>query len=434
MIRPIGKNTKLACFEKETTEGVFVNPTREIPFKSCDLKKVMKTEEDTSNIGEVFTSDLITMGYDLTGNIEMNVYPETIGDILFFTLGKSKNDNPIKGVLILKYVGDEKGARYKIYDNDGDISLLFETYDGTSWNSLFDIVIENLTLTQIKTAIETATSNVLVNINGSGAGTDFKIMVDPLIIKNEGENVLGLIFARKSTSSYKSHNIYASNSALDSIPSFSILVDKNYGAGKCFGYAGAKINTLSLSYAVKTFVTSSISVRAKEEYSDKADTSADFEMTNPFVTNQVEVYLDGVRMSDIKDFKLDVNNNMYVDEAVGLDTYNTQDRQGGIINISGTANLTISNTDRDATQRINEKYVNNEAIDLLLIMNTSILLETDIYNKVIIYIPKIKLSDGTVSIGGGERLTLSFAGLAVKSNLYDRHIDVFVNNKKITDY
>jgi len=333
MIRPIGKNTKLACFEKETTEGVYVNPTREIPFKSCDLKKVMKTEEDTSNIGEVFTSDLITMGYDLTGNIEMNVYPETIGDILFFTLGKSKNDNPIKGVLILKYVGDEKGARYKIYDNAGDISLLFETYDGTSWNSLFDIVIKNLTLTQIKTAIETATSNVLVNINGSGAGTDFKIMVDPVIIKNEFENVLGLIFARKSTSSYKSHNIYASNSALDSIPSFSLLLDKNYGVGKCFGYSGAKINTLSLSYAVKTFVSASLSVRAKEEYSNITDTSADFEMTTPYLTNQVEMYLDGVRMSDIKDFKLDVNNNMYVDEAVGLDTYNTQDRQGGIINI-----------------------------------------------------------------------------------------------------
>ena len=434
MIRPIGKNTKLACFEKETTEGVFVNPTREIPFKSCDLKKVMKTEEDTSNIGEVFTSDLITMGYDLTGNIEMNVYPETIADILFFTLGKSKNDNPIKGVLTLKYIGSDTCARYKVYDDSGNISLLVETNSGASWTTLVDIEVESKTLAQIKTTIEGATSDLLVNVIGVGTGADFKIMVDPVIIKNEGENVLGLIFARKSSSSYKSHNIYASNSALDSIPSFSILLDKGYGVGKCFGYSGAKINTLSLSYAVKTFVSASLSVRAKEEYSNITDTSADFEMTTPYLTNQVEMYLDGVRMSDIKDFKLDVNNNMYIDEAVGVLTYNKQDRQGGVINVSGTANLTVDDTDRAATQRINKKYVNNEAIDLLLIMNTSILLETDIYNKVIIYIPKIKLSDGTVSIGGGERLTLSFAGLAVKSNLYNKHIDVFVNNKKITDY
>jgi len=434
MIRPIGKNTKLACFEKEATEGVFVNPTREIPFKSCDLKKVMKVEEDTSNIGEVFTSDLVTMGYDLTGNIEMNVYPETIGDILYFTLGKDVLGNPIKGVLTLKYVGDEKGARYKIYDNAGDISLLFETYDEASWNTLVDIEVESKTLAQIKTAIEEATSDLLVNVIGVGTGADFKIMADPLIIKNEGENVLGLIFARKSTSSYKSHNIYASNSALDSIPSFSLLLDKNYGEGKCFGYSGAKINTLSLSYAVKTFVTASLSVRAKEEYSNITDTSADFETTTPYLTNQVEMYLDGVRISDIKDFKLDVNNNMYIDEAVGLNTYNTQDRQGGIINVSGTANLTVDDTDRTATQRINDKYISNEAVDLIIVMNTNNLIEADVYSKTIIYIPKIKLSDGTVSIGGGERLSLSFAGQAVKSNLYDRHIDVFVNNKKITDY
>ena len=434
MIRPIGKNTKLACFEKEATEGVFVNPTREIPFKSCDLKKVMKTEEDTSNIGEVFTSDLITMGYDLTGNIEMNVYPETIGDILFFTLGKSKNDNPIKGVLILKYVGDEKGARYKVYDNAGDISLLFETYDGTSWNSLFDIVIENLTLTQIKTAIENETTDLIVNIEGTGTGTDFKIMTDPFIFKTETENITALILAKKSSNSYKNHNIWASNSALDSIPSFSLLLDKNYGEGKCFGYSGAKINTLSLSYAVKTFVTVSLSVRAKEEYSNITDTSADFETTTPYLTNQVTLYLDGIRITDIKDLKFDVNNNMYIDEAVGLNTYNTQDRQGGIINVSGTANLTVDDTDRTATQRINDKYISNEAVDLIIVMNTNNLIEADVYSKTIIYIPKIKLSDGTVSIGGGERLSLSFAGLAVKSNLYDRHIDVFVNNKKITNY
>ena len=429
LIRPIGKSTKLACFELETTEGIYVNPTKEISFKSCDLKQTMKTEEDTSNIGEVFTSDLVTMGYDVTGNIEMNFYPETAQDILFFTLGKRDitTYNAIKGLLTLKYIGNNQRCRYSVYDNTGSNYLLIEVYNG-NWSTIFDEDIEALTLQEIKTLIEGATNDIAVTITGVGVGADFSL-VNQRIIKSETDSITGLLFAYKATSTKKAKRIWASNSVLDSIPSFSALVDKNYGAGKCFGYAGCKVNTLGLSFGVKTFVTASISVRAKDELANKTDTSVDFEMTNPFVTNNCKIILNGVEFNDIKDLKIDINNNMFIDEAVGVNTYNAQDRQGGIINVSGTANLTVEDGNLQATQVLNDAYTNNRAIDLLLILNSNLEVESDVYNKVYIYIPKVKLSDGTTGIGGAERLTLSFAGQAVKNNLYDRHIDVYLNDK-----
>ncbi|NMB82885.1 MAG: hypothetical protein GYA14_13820 [Ignavibacteria bacterium] len=430
LVRPIGKATKIACFEKEITEGVYVNPTKEYPFKSCDVKKTMKTEEDASNIGEVFTTDLITMGYDVTGNIEMNVYPETVKNILYFTLGKIDETtfNAIKGVLTIKYIGTQQGCRYSVYDNAGDLSLRVETYNGATWSALFDIVIETLTLAQIKIAIEGVTTDLLVYVEGVGVGSDLE-MVSEKVIKSDSDNVLGLLFAYKLSSSKKSKRVWGSNSVLDGIPSFSMLVDKLYGANKCFGYAGCKINTLSLSLAVKTFVTASLSLRAKEEYNDKTDTSTDFTMTNPFVTNNSKIVLNGVEFSDIKDLKLDINNNMYIDESVGVNTYNSQDRQGATINISGSANLTIEDGNRQVTQVLNDNYINNAPIDILIILNSNLKIEDDIYNKVYIYLSKVKLSDGTTSIGGAERLTLSFSGQAVKCSLTDRHIDVYLNDK-----
>ncbi len=428
IIRPIGKNTSLACFQKETTEGVFVDPTKEYPFKSCDLKKTMKTEEDTSNIGEVFTTDLITTGYDITGNLEMNVYPNNIAEILFYTLGKEAVSNAITGFLFLKYIGNGVGCRVKTATG----ALITEVYNGTSWVEDLNLTLSNYnTLSDLVNAINNA-GGYIANYWGTGLPTD--ISITQTNIKNENDSITFFTFLTSNTTKSKNHNIYASNVASDGIPSFSILLDKNLGVAKCFGYSGCKINTLSLSFAVKTLLTASLSLRAKKELSDQTWNATDFVLKQPFITNNVKLYVNGYEFTDIKDLKIDINNNMYIDEAVGVNTYNSQDRQGATINISGTANLTFEANNEQTTYILNQKYEKNEPIDLILIGETTLNYDTNVKSMFFIYLPKIKLSDGTISIGGAERLSLSFAGQAVKNSLYNKHIDIFINNDILTNY
>ncbi|NMD00700.1 MAG: hypothetical protein GYA62_13400 [Bacteroidales bacterium] len=428
IIRPIGKNTSLASFQKETTEGVFVNPTKEYPFKSCDLKKTMKTEEDTSNIGEVFTTDLITTGYDITGNVEMNVYPNNIAEILFFTLGKEAISNAISGFLFLKYIGNGEVCRVKTDTG----ALITEVHNGTSWVEDLNLTLSNYSnLSDLVSAINIA-GGYIANYWGTGDPTE--ISITQTNIKNENDSITFFTYLTSNTTKAKNHNIYASNLASDGIPSFSILLDKNLGSSKCFGYSGCKINTLSLSLAVKTFVTASLSLRAKEELTNQSWNATDFILKQPFVTNNVKLYVNGYVFSDIKDLKIDINNNMYIDEAVGLNTFNSQDRQGATINISGTANLTFEENNKQTTYILNQKYERNEPIDLIIIGETTLNYDTNIKAMFFIYLPKIKLSDGTISIGGAERLSLSFAGQVVKNSLYSKHIDIFINNDILTNY
>lgn len=433
MIRPIGKITKLATFEKEINEGVFITPTREIPFKSCDVKKTMKTEEDTSNVGEVFTSDLITMGYDVAGSIDMNFYPETAGDILFFALGKStKSTKTLVGGIFVNYTGNYEKVRLSFASS----VFTSEYWDGTQWlsdnnfgtNGSYDV--SGKTLAEIQTGINGFTGYRATGF-GTGNDTDIEEFSDIVIKNNQDTTILFVKFSKTITNT-NYHKIYASNSALDSIPAFSTLIDKGYGTGKCFGWSGCKINTLSLSFAVKTFITANISVKAKSETSGLTDNSSDFAMQTPYLTNNTRIFINNTEFTDIKDLKIDINNNMYVDEALGLDTYNTQDRQGATISISGTANLTIDTNDPSATQRIQEAYENNTPVSIILVLEGQNINSNAKYYS-IIKLSKVKLSDGTTTIGGGERLTLSFSGQAVKNSL-DNHIECYINNTKTTSY
>lgn len=428
IIRPIGKSARLGAFEKETIEGVFISPTKEIPFKSCDIKKAMKTEEDSSLVGAVFTTDIVTMGYDVQGNIEVNAYPETIGETLYFSLGKDSIDNPIKSIVTIRYNGTAKGCRVKTSAG----SLITETYDGTNWTEDLSIDLTGKTTIELCNAIN-LDSDYISNVWGTDNASELSITTAKTI-SNETDRKTELVIWRNTSTIAKNHNIYASNNVTDSIPSFSVIIDKGYGTGKSFGYSGCKINTMGLTFATKTFLTSSMSIRAKNEISEQTYLSTPFTMTNPFTTNRTRIFIDGYEFTDIKDLKIDINNNMYIDEAVGIDTYNAQDRQGGTIQISGTANLTIEDNNPQTTYILNQKYEKNEAIDIMLLCETEIEIDTGIKSMFVIYIPKVKLSDGTVSVGGAERLSLSFQGQAVKSSLTDTHIQTYINNKKTTAY
>ncbi len=428
IIRPVGKNAKLGCFEKEITEGNFINPTKEIPFKSCDLKKTMKTEEDSSLVGSVFTTDIVSMGYDIQGNIEMNAYPESLGEILYFTLGKDNIDNPIKSIVTIRYVGNAKRCRIKT--NGG--AFISEIFNGTDWIEDLNIDLTGKTTVELSEAIN-SNNNYISNVWGVDNASELTIPTAK-VISNELDRKTELLIFRNVSTIAKNHNIYASNDVTDTIPSFSVIIDKGFGNNKCFGYAGCKVNTMGLNFATKTFVTSSMSVRAKKELSEQTYLATPFQITNPFTTNRTRIFINGYEFTDIKDLKIDISNNMYIDEAVGIDTYNAQDRQGGTIQISGTANLTIEDNNPKTTYILNQKYEKNEAIDLILLCETEIEIDSGIKSMFVIYIPKIKLSDGTVSVGGPERLSLSFQGQAVKSSLSLTHIETYINNKKTTAY
>lgn len=431
MLRPIGKSARLAIFQKETKEGVFIQPTEEHAFKSCDAKKTMKTEEDASLVGSVYTTDLVTMGYEVNGNVEMNAYPDKLGDILYYSMGKSELGELAEAIFTIRYHGDKPYAR--VSKTGGEV-ILQTSNDGVVWVDDLNIDDLNVTLEQFKTLA--APINWICQILGVQNKTLLALhallTVDGEVIRSNYENITLIKLLRKNSTFGKTHTIYPSNVVTDTIPAFSMILDKGYGANKAFGYSGCKVNTASFTFATKTFFTVTLSVRAKQELPDQTYTAQPVKIQTPYTTNNASILIDGVLFEDIKELKIDINNNMYIDEAVGLETYNAQNRQGGNINISGTANLTIDDT-LNATYILNKKYEKNEALDLAVIVKSDALIDNVQY-LTMFYIPKVKLSDGTVSVGGAERLSLSFAGQAVKNTLSNVHIITYTTNNKLTNY
>jgi hypothetical protein len=126
---------------------------------------------------------------------------------------------------------------------------------------------------------------------------------------------------------------------------------------------------------------------------------------------------------------------MFLDEAVGVSTYNTQDRQKGKITISGNANYTYRASPSRSTHELIDKMNNNLPVEMILwIENLRYADETNVikYN-VLLRIPAIQFTDVIPVVSGGDRLVMPLNGEAV-SDPYSNHCTVYVTNTKTTEY
>lgn len=438
--RPTGKNTRIALFGKETTEGEFVDPTQSHHFVTENVKKTPQSIEDPSNIGQVFTSDMIKTGYNVEGAVELKAHPYFIGDSIFFTLGKSDAPtNPAQGFLIIWYTGVSLYARIKkvLSVFTAEISTDGTTWaDDTDFGTSGDYDATGETLAEIATAINGFDGYKAVYV-GYGAAPETNLAAFSVVtMMSNGVKVGACIqpFLIASTVA-KTHSIYADNSALTDIPPFSSAIDRNLGVGKDIALSGCKIPSLGISLVPRDLVSLTVNIKAMVQDDSYTFSAADVPNSQAFKTNLSKVFIDSLITQEVKEFSVNINNNFYTDEAIGTDTFISQGRQGATIDLSGSLNLTVATSTEEETIGLQDRMNNDIPVEMILYMENKDYadIDNDVLYSVLMRIRTVKLTDCSPVVSGPDRLTLPLAGKAVAST-FGRHIDVWVTNKRTTAY
>lgn len=440
VLRPIGKNTRIALFEQETTEGVYIDPTQAQHFVSEGLKYTPSSIEDPSNIGKVFTSDMVKTGYTVEGSVEMKAHPYFIGDALYFTLGKdSAPTDPASAYMLIWYNGDSPYARIKQVSTDliAEISDDGETWEAdTAFGTAGTLALSGLVASEIATAINLEPGYKCVILGHQSAPSSLLEEFTVELLKSNDIMVGACIRPFPSASvSVQSHYIYADDSAVEDIPSFSGIVDRNFGVNKDIGLAGCKVSSLGISFEPKNLVGLSLSIKAKHQYNNKEIGDLSVPSSKAYTTNLSKVFVGALMAQEVKDTTITINNNMFTDESVGEETFKSQGRQGASIEISGNLNLTVSDDVDEETVYLQREMQADRPVEYITYMESSGYADEDENTKysVLIRVRAMKLTDCSPVITGPERLTLPFSGQAV-APATGRHIDVWVVNKKLDAY
>jgi hypothetical protein len=438
--RPIGKNSRLSLFSKETVEGTFVAPSQSHHFVSESMKYTPQSIEDPSLVGKLFTSDMIKSGYGVEGSVEMKAYPYFVGDALFFTLGESDTPvNPVQGFLVIWYTGSANYARIRKVSSD----LISETSsDGVTWAA--DAAFGTAGTYALGTGVLSAIVAAINGFTGYKA-TYFGYASSPVAnladwtnvtTKSAGVKVGACIQPYLVASTIaKAHAIYANDSALADIPSFSIAIDRNFGTAKDIGLAGCKISSLALKVAPKSLVDLSLGIVAKSQDNSYTYAAADVPTAQALTTNLAKVVVDSLLVQDVKDMSITINNNLFKDEAVGVETFNSLGRQGASIDVSGNLNLTVTDASDEETIGLQAKMQADTPVEIIMYFEGSNY--ADLANNakfsVLMRMRAVKMTDCSPVVSGPDRITLPMSGKAVAST-FGRHLDIWVTNTRLTEY
>jgi hypothetical protein len=219
------------------------------------------------------------------------------------------------------------------------------------------------------------------------------------------------------------------------LPSFSVAVDRNLGTAKDIGLAGCKVASLGISAAPKDLVALSVNIKAKEYDNAYTYAAADVPTSRAFTTNLTKTFIDTIVTQETKDVNININNNFYTDEAVGVDTFTSQDRQGATIEVSGNLNLTVASAGEEETIGLNAKMQADTPVEVIMYMESPDYadLANNVKYSMLVRMRAVKLTDCAPVVSGPERITLPFSGTAVQS-VFGQHIDCFVTNKRTTAY
>jgi len=440
VLRPIGKNTRIALFEREEVEGVYKEPTRAQHFVSEGLKYTPSSIEDPSNIGKVFTSDMVKTGYTVEGSVEMKAHPYFVGDALYFTLGKDSDpEDPARAYLLIWYNGASPYLRIKKVGSD---LIAEKSSNGATW-----VADTAFSTTGTHSVTGDTASEIAEDINGftgykaevlgDGTAPATVMPVFTAEILKSGGIMTGACITPFPVASAEaqSHYIYADDSAVEDIPSFSAIVDRNFGEDKDIGLSGCKISSLGLTFEPKNLVGMSVNVKAKHQYNDKEIGDLVIPASRAYTTNLSKIFVGSLVAQEVKDSSITINNNMFTDESVGEETFKSQGRQGASIEISGNLNLTVSDDVDEETVFLQREMQADRPVEYIAYMEASDYADLTLKAKysVLIRVRAMKLTDCSPVITGPERLTLPFSGQAV-APIIGRHIDVWVVNKQLTAY
>jgi hypothetical protein len=383
---------------------------------------------------------MIKSGYSVEGAVEMKAHPYFTGDALFFALGKDDTPvNPAQGFIIIWYTGASAYARIR----KTTLDLIAEkSTDGTTWVADTDFA------TTGTLALGTSVLSAIVALINGYTGYKAKYVgyaSSPVAnladwtnvtTKSAGVKVGACIQPYLVTSTIsKCHKISADNTALADIPSFSMAIDRNFGTAKDIGLAGCKLSSLTLKVDPKNLVSLSLSITAKSQDNAYTYAATDVPASKAFTTNLVSMFVDSMVTQEVKDFSLTINNNLFKDEAVGVETFNAQGRQGASIEASGNMNLTVTDSTDEETIALQGKMQNDTPVEIIMYLESSEYSDLAGFVKynVLIRLRSVKLTDCSPVVSGPDRITLPLAGKAVAST-FGNHIDIWCTNAQTAQY
>lgn len=420
-----GRLGKLS-FIKEAAWGTYLTPDKALSVTAESLMNKLSHVEDGRFIGEIMQSDMILVGQEIEGGLEVTAHPKEIGPLLFQALMKdaSPATSPV-AMLLISYTGSNAYASLTMATD-----VLTGKSGATQGTAVQDWTFDTTsasydTLTELAAAI-----NLVSDWNAYviGAGTS-----DPADIADFTEAQLRGVYVAQvvsASSSTKIHHVTPA-AATDTEPSMSICVDRTLGTAQAFGLAGVKVNSLNLNVESRQIVKMSLNVSGKVESTGITYPTITLTQDKPFVSSLVSLFVDGVQVDSFKNFSLAINNNLSKDGQIGSDYIQEQIRQGVTAVFSGTLNLVSSEFLADYPD-----VTGDTTKEILIVLEHAEYADATNLVKYLAFIrlPAVKFTKwGPPFLSGPNRLTVEVNGNAVNSLYYD-NVDVWVVDAATSAY
>ena len=246
-------------------------------FATESLNNQIKHEEDNSNIGEIYTSQLIRTSVMSSGTIEGKAHGDTIGNLMFGILGgESAVTDPFDALLVASYNGT---ALYQRFTKTGTSILSEDSPDGSAWAAdtnfgiagTLDISLTgNDTFGELETVISAFTGyDAKLFGNSSAASSNIADFTATQTFTND-ENAGAMLWqsGNSGASASKTHTLSPAAVGV-CLPSWNFLIDRVLGTNKSLAFTGSKFNSLTISVDAEGLVNVSIDVDSAAELIDQ---------------------------------------------------------------------------------------------------------------------------------------------------------------------
>lgn len=366
-----GRNGNVA-FKRESSWGSYIAGDVMLRAATSSMSRKIEHEEDPALVSENFTTDQVKISDGAGGGYELKLHPDVAGLLLFGALGgESAVSTPVTAYLVINYTGSIAYARITVASG---ILTAETSVDGTTWinsttfnsgntmdfsNASFD------TVSEVATAIDGYTDWTCTYFGLSSGSTSTIANMAAKNLKTNGKKSGAIVLVTKNSGSTaaKVHTLFPADSTTN-LPSFTFTENRTVGTNKSIGYLGSKINNFTLNISAKTLISASLAISSKSEDIDKNDISLSVPNFTAYKASKTQVMMDDLVFDQLKDFSINLSNNVDETGVVGSLSIVEQLRQGATIEISFTCNM----TDTNYVYRSN--YINDTPTEFIVYMES----------------------------------------------------------------
>jgi hypothetical protein len=431
--------TGKACYKFETTWATAVTPDRAMRLLSEGVKLEINKGADDSLIAEILSTQRTKLAELCQGPIDLKTHPEELGPIAYWALGtQSAASDPADAIIIVSYTGSENYARVTKSGTD----MTFETSsDGSSWSVDTNVGVAgviDLTAAAYDTASELATYlDGLSDYHSDYIGyddadtsniADFTATETRSNAQFRQALILNCVVASTTA---KLHTITPLD-ATGTLPSCTVMFDRNLGTDESVRYVGTKIASFTMAVSAADFASTSLTVTAKDEDTGQTYPAITIPDDKAYVAAKICMWINGVKMGTVKDFSLALNSNLTADNV--LCSYNIieQIRQNAELTISG--NMNLDTTSGTGNWQFRPEYINDREVEIIIGMESTEYADStnNVLFSSVIRLNKVDLDDFNTNLAGPGVMTVPFSGLVVNSDDYDHIVWQIVDDNTTT--